>query len=539
MNFSFDPMYQPFPSNRFCITAKNGMVASGCSLASAAGLQILQKGGNAVDAAIAAAVCHTVTEPSCNGIGSDTFAIVWIKDKMYGLNSSGYSPRSISIEKLRERGITDSVPLYGWIPVTVPGAPKAWAALSKRFGKLPFEELFEPAIKYAQEGFPLSPVIADSFEKATAKFHTLFDGKPEFDEWFRVFSKNGEPYHFGDIVKLPDHAKTLKLIAKSMADEFYKGEIADAIAAQSTRDGGFLTKEDLSDYDVSWVDPIGVEYRDYKVWEMPPNGQGIAALMALNILNNFEFKAPQDPETYHMQIEAMKIAFADAHHYVTDPDCMPLDYKRLILPEYGRQRAAEIGSAATLPTHKEPPKSGTIYLCTADSEGNMVSLIQSNYRGFGSGIVIEGYGVSMQNRGCGFSMDARDANCLMPHKRSFHTIIPGFLTRNGKAVGPFGIMGGGMQPQAHVQAMMNYIDFGLNPQMALDAPRWQWLEGKTVSVEQTFPVSAVGALLHKGHNITVAAENSSFGRGQMIVRLDNGVLVGGTESRTDSSIASW
>lgn len=539
MNYPFDPLYQPYASNRFCITARNGMVCTSSSLATAAGLEVLRKGGNAVDAAIATAACLTVVEPSCNGIGSDAFAIVWMKDKLYGLNSTGCAPSGISREQVAASVSDGKMPVYGWTPVTVPGAPKAWAALNERFGRLSLEEDLAPAIRYAEEGYALSPMLAASFASATRKFHAQFDGKPEYNEWFRVFTKDGEPYRFGEVLRLPDHARTLRLIARTNADAFYKGEIADALVAQSNQEGGYFSKEDLAAHEALWVEPIGVEYHGYQVWELPPNGQGIVALMALNILRNFEFPAREDAETFHKQFEAIKMAFADAQHYVTDPRFMELDYHQLIQPAFGAQRAAEIGPLAAAPDFREPPKSGTVYLCTADGEGNMVSFIQSNYMGFGSGIVVKGYGVALQNRGADFSLDPQHINCLQPGKRTYHTIIPGFLTRNGQVVGPFGVMGGYMQPQGHVQVAMNYIDFKLNPQMALDAPRWQWTRDKQFLVEPEFRNAIVGQLLRRGHEVTVAAERTSFGRGQMIVRLDNGVLVGGCESRTDSNIACF
>lgn len=540
MNYSFDPMFQQYPSNRYCVTARNGMVCSGSNLATAAGLEILKKGGNAVDAAIATAACLTVVEPTANGIGSDAFAIVWMKDKLHGLNSTGYAPSKISIDAVKAAGSQEKMPTLGWTSVTVPGAPKAWAALNERFGALPLEEDLAPAIRYAEEGYPLSPVLGAMFERATKRYTAELSGKPEFAEWFRVFTKeDGAPYRFGDILRLPDSAKTLRLIAKSGAKEFYEGEIARALVSQSDRDGGFFTLEDLAKFDVKWVDPIGVDYHGYRVWEIPPNGQGVVALMALNILNNFTFKSNEDTETYHHQFEAIKMAFADAMHYVTDPDCMPIDYHRLILPEYGRQRAAEIGREAAMLEFREPPKSGTVYLCTADGEGNMVSYIQSNYMGFGSGIVVEGYGVTLQNRGADFSLDPSHYNCLRPGKRTYHTIIPGFITRDGKAVGPFGVMGGYMQPQGHVQVAMNFIDFHMNPQMALDAPRWQWVKEKQFLVEPSFSNAVMGQLLRRGHEVSYAPDSLPFGRGQMIVRLDNGVLVGGCESRTDSNIACF
>jgi len=535
----FDPNFQPYPSNRYCVTARNGMVASGSNLATAAGLEVLRKGGNAVDAAVATAAALTVVEPTANGLGSDSFALVWIKDKLYGLNSSGYSPKNITLEKVLEKYPDGKMPTHGWTPVMVPGAVKSWPTLVKRFGKLSLAEDLAPAIRYASEGFPLSPMLSQMWERSTQIFHKRFDGQPEFAEWFRVFTNNGESYHFGDIVRLPDHAKTLKLIAETDADAFYKGEIAKQLVKQSERDGGYFSLEDLSSYESEWVEPIKVNYRGYDVYEIPPNGQGIVALMALNILKEFDFTNNENTDTYHKQLEAIKIAFADAKYYVTDPKDMKVTAAQLLDPAYGAMRAREITDTAGMPLHSDPAKSGTVYLCTADGEGNMVSYIQSNYMGFGSGIVVEGYGVSLQNRGADFSLNPEDANALKPHKKSYHTIIPGFLAQGNKPVGPFGVMGGYMQPQGHVQVVMNMVDFHMNPQMALDAPRWQWYEGKRVEVEPHFNNAIVQALARKGHQISIANNGLPFGRGQIIVRLDNGVLVGGCESRTDSNIACY
>jgi gamma-glutamyltranspeptidase/glutathione hydrolase len=534
----YDPLYQPYASNRYCITAANGMVASGSNLATAAGLEVMRKGGNAIDAAVATAAALTVVEPTANGLGSDSFALVWVKDKLYGLNASGYSPYEISLEKVKKEN-PDGMPSFGWTPVMVPGAVKSWGELIKRFGRLSLKEVLEPAYRYASEGYPLSPLLSRMWENAVNVYHRRFDGKKEFEEWFRVFTKDGEPYRFGEIVKLKDHARTLKLLAENGTDVFYKGEIAEQFIWQAQRDGAAFTLKDLHDYEASWVEPISVNYRGYDVCEIPPNGQGIVALMALNILKEFEFKGRDDVETFHKQIEAIKIAFADAKHYVSDPKDMNIDYHDLLRPEYGAYRAKQITDRANIPLHADPAKSGTVYLCTADKEGNMVSYIQSNYMGFGSGIVLEGYGVALQNRGADFTLNEEDVNVLAPHKKSYHTIIPGFLCKDGKAVGPFGVMGGYMQPQGHVQTIMNRIDFGLNPQMALDAPRWQWLEGNKVSFEPGFPNAIIHSLQSRGHQVSVASNSTSFGRGQIIERLDNGVLVGGTESRTDSNIACY
>lgn len=533
----FDPMEQPFASNRYCETALNGMVCTGSYLASQAGLSILKKGGNAIDAAIATAACLTVVEPTSNGLGSDAFAIVWIKNKMYGLNASGYSPRNISLEEIRKQNPSGKMSKHGWTPVMVPGAVSAWVSLVKRFGRLSLSEDLAPAIFYAENGYAVSPMLGAMWERAAAKYQKLFAGRSEFDEWFRVFTKNGESYHCGDIVKLPDHARSLRLIAESEGKEFYEGEIARQFVKQSAREGGYFSMEDLSSYKPEWVEPVSVRYRGVDVWELPPNGQGINALMALNILNSFAFDK-RDEKYFHTQLEAMKMAFADGMHAITDPACMKEDWHAFLKEEYGKQRAMEIGENAKMPAVR-PSGSGTVYLCTADKEGNMVSYIQSNYQGFGSGIVVEGYGAALQNRGADFSLNEKDANVLAPHKRSYHTIIPGFLTRDGKALGPFGVMGAYMQPQGHVQVISNLIDFHLNPQMALDAPRWQWIRDKEILVEPDFDPEIIEALKKRGHLVTIAKDRVSFGRGEMILRMENGVLIGGTESRTDAGIACW
>ena len=542
MKTTFDPLAQRYPSQRFPVYAREGMVNCSSPQAAAAGLEALHWGGNAIDAAVAAAAALTVVEPTANGIGSDAFALVWSeKDKkLFGLNSSGPAPRLATIETVLADGKDDKgkMPTYGWTPVTVPGAPKAWAELSRRFGRMPLSEAMAPAIRYAREGYPCAPNLALMWQRAFKKYKEVCTG-PEFAEWYRVFAPQDRPYQAGELICLPDHADTLESIAFTEADDFYKGEIAKQIDADSKKFGGYLRYEDLAAYEAKWVEPISVDYRGYQVCEIPPNGQGIAALMALNILKEFSFPEKESVLTYHRQLEAMKMAFADAFRYVTDPDHMELDYHSLLLPEYGASRAAGMGETAQVYTHGVPPKSGTVYFCCADGEGNMVSYIQSNYMGFGSGIVVSGTGVSLQNRGHDFSLNREDANCLLPGKRSYHTIIPGFLMKDGLPVGPFGVMGGYMQPQGHLQVVMNYVDFGMDPQQALDAPRWQWMRDNTVTVESRFDPNMALALQRRGHAIRSDLSTPSFGRGQMIVRLDNGVLVGGTESRTDSNIACF
>jgi gamma-glutamyltranspeptidase/glutathione hydrolase len=515
------------------------MVATSSPLAASAGLQTLLKGGNAVDAAVAAATALTVVEPTSNGIGSDAFALVWMqKDhKLYGLNASGRAPRDISLDKvlaLNPQG--GKMPLFGWIPTMVPGAPKAWAALSGRFGNLPFTDVLAPAIDYAREGYPASPILSRLWSAAQNRYKS-FAGDPQFAEWFKTFTPNGEAPSPGTLVKLLSHGDTLEKIAKSCAEDFYQGELMERIVKDSREFGGYFCKEDFTEYDISWVDPASINYRGYDVCEIPPNGQGIVALMALNILKEFEFAQKECDITYHRQWEAMKLAFADGLHYITDSNCMAVPYKDLLAPSYGAMRALLIGLRAGAPVYGTPPKSGTVYLCTADKEGNMVSYIQSNYMGFGSGIVVRGTGIGLQNRGCDFSLNPNDHNCLSPGKKSYHTIIPGFLMKNGEAVGPFGVMGGYMQPQGHVQVVMNLIDFHLNPQQALDAPRWLWQREGRFLVEPNFPVEIARQLAARGHKVEIALESVSFGRGQMILRGPDGSLVGGTEKRTDGSIA--
>ncbi len=534
----FDYLYQPFSAQRNTVFAKNGMVATSQPLAAQAGLDILKKGGNAIDAAIATAATLTVVEPTSNGIGGDAFALVWTDGKLHGLNASGPSPQSISLDALKAQGY-EKMPTYGVNPITVPGVPAAWAELSKRFGKLPLQEVLEPAIQYAEKGFPLTPTLGKYWKIAYNRFkeHLLAD---EFKPWFATFAPDGRAPEIGEMWRSPDHAATLRSIAQTNGQSFYTGELAQKISDYIQQYGGFLSKEDLVNYKVEWVEPISVNYRGYDVWEIPPNGQGIITLMALNIAKEFQFAGKENVETYHQQIESMKLAFIDGKAFITDPSHMPLKQEELLSEEYGKKRRTLIGSTALEPKPMELATSGTVYLATADGEGNMVSFIQSNYMGFGSGIVIPGTGIAMQNRGHDFSFDEKHPNVLKPGKKSYNTIIPGFLTKDGKAVGPFGIMGGFMQPQGHFQLISNTIDFHLNPQTALDAPRWQWIEGKKILVEPNFPLHIAQALTRKGHEVQIAVDSGGFGRGQVIWRdSESGVLMGGTESRTDGSIASW
>ena len=532
-----DFLKQPFQSQRYTTFAQNGMVATSQPLAAQAGLEILQKGGNAVDAAIATAAALTVVEPTSNGIGGDAFAIVWMNGEMHGLNSSGPAPQSISIEAVRARGCTN-IPTYGVIPVTVPGVPAAWAELSKKFGKLSLQETLAPAIRYAEKGYPLTPILGKYWEIAYKKFKEKTTGE-EFAAWFETFAPNGRPPKIGEIWSSPAHAETLKKIAETNARDFYEGELAEKMITYMKQYNGFLSQEDLASFQPEWVTPVSVNYRGYDVWEIPPNGQGIVALMALNIYKQLEKPQWQEVETIHAQIEALKAAFADGKAFITEHASMPVKVEYLLSEEYARRKAAQITGEAAEPLPMALPHGGTVYLATADNDGNMVSYIQSNYMGFGSGIVIPGTGIAMQNRGQDFSLDEHAPNALHGGKRSYNTIIPGFLTKEGKAIGPFGVMGGYMQPQGHMQIVSHTIDFQLNPQAALDMPRWQWISGKTIVVEPHFPLYLVEELKRRGHHIQMTNDFGSFGRGQIIWRTDSGVLMGGTESRTDGHIAVW
>lgn len=533
-----DYLYNPYATKKHAAFAKKGMVATSQPLAAQAGIEVMQKGGNAIDAAIATAAALTVVEPTSNGIGGDAFALVWTKGELHGLNASGPAPEKMTIEAIKARGF-EKIPTYGVVPITVPGVPAAWAELSKRFGKLSLLEALSPAIRYAEEGFPLTPILGKYWKIAYEKFTAAADSEA-FDAWFETFAPDGRAPEIGEMWKSQGHADTLRAIGESNATSFYKGALADKIDTYVQQHGGFLTKKDLAQYEPEWVTPIKTNYRGYDIWEIPPNGQGMISLMGLNILSKRQPPIEGDVQSLHEQIEAMKYAFIDGKAYITESRDMPIDYTYFLSDEYATTRANEIGERANNPDPVELPKGGTVYLATADEEGNMVSFIQSNYMGFGSGAVVPNTGIALQNRGVDFKLDPEHPNALQPGKRTFHTIIPGFMTKDGEAVGPFGVMGGFMQPQGHFQVAVNTIDFHLNPQAALDAPRWQWTEGNTVHVEPDFPNHLAQALVRLGHDIKPTIDGGSFGRGQIIWRdPKTGVLAGGTESRTDGSIAVW
>ena len=492
----FDSTIYPYPSRRNVMYAKNGMVATGSPLAAQAGLEILKKGGNAIDAAIATAAALTVVEPTGNGIGGDGFAILSVNNKMYGLNASGPSPKLIEAQDLLNKGLKE-MPKYGFIPVNV---AKLWKKAAVNFGK--------------EEG-------------------------EEFKYWFDTFTQDGKCPEIGDVVRLPDHADTLEMIGDTYADAFYKGELADKIDAFSKKYNGYLRKDDLEEFEAEWVEPITVKYHGYDVYELPPNGHGISALMALNILDRFQFEARETVRSYHTMIEAMKLAFVDVQKYVADPRFMKVTVEQLLSKAYAEDRAKLIGNTAIMPEAGDPFCGGTVYLAAADNEGNMISYIQSNYMGFGSGMVVPGTGIALHNRGNNFNLDLESANCVGPAKRPYHTIIPGFLGKDGKAIGPFGVMGGFMQPQGHVQVVTNTVDFLMNPQAALDAPRWQWVGKKNIELEYGVPEHIAYELAAMGHDVKVLYDPLMMGRGEIIWRMENGVLVGGTEPRTDGHIALY
>jgi len=532
----FDTTHSPYTSIRNTVVGNNGMVATSTPLAAQAGLDMLKKGGNAVDAAIATAATLTVVEPTANGIGGDAFSIVWFEGKMYGLNGSGFSPKEIDIEKVKALGHNE-MPIHGVLPINVPGIPATWVALSKKFGKLSLAECLEPAIKYARDGFPVAPTQAKYWNRIYKRYLTQLEGD-EFKPWFDMFAPNGQVPQPGDIFKSIDQANSLEEIAATMGESFYRGSLAKKICDYVQKHGGFLTEADMVDFEPTWEVPISVNYRGYDVWEMPPNGQGIVTLLALNVLKGFEFTNRDCVETHHKQFEAIKLAFAVAKEHVTDPKFMKIDVQELLTDEYADKLRSQITDTAT-EVNVTPSPGGTVYLATADKDGNMVSYIQSTYMDFGSGIVVPGTGIALHNRGADFSLDPSHINALAGRKRTYHTIMPGFMTKDNQAIGPFGVMGKYMQPQGQLQVVMNTIDFNLNPQMALDAPRWQFTRELNFDIEQSCGAHIIEGLLEKGHDMNIAVDPFLFGRGQIIWRNENGVLMGATESRTDGMVAVY
>ena len=534
-----------YPSRRSVTFAKNGMTATSVPLAAHVGTEILRRGGNAVDAAVATAAALTVLEPTSNSLGGDNFALIWMDGKLYGLNGSGKAPMGISAQLLRSRGY-DAVPERGWLPVMVPGATAGWAEAVRRFGRLSLREVLAPAIRYAREGYPVPVTTAKLWQRTYQRIQSAYGGPDECPEefrgWYQVFAPNGHAPRAGEVWRSEAMAGTLERIAATDGRELYEGETARKLDAFSRRTGGLLRYEDLASYAPAWVEPISVQYRGITVHEMPPNGHGITALMALNILKDLPMGAEKEsPETYHAMIESLKLAYSDAKAFVADPAAMNVTVERLLSDHYAASRRALIRpDCACEPVHGNPNCGDTVYLCTADGEGNMVSFIQSHYQEFGSWVVEPETGVELQNRGANFSMDESSPNCIAPGKKSYHTIIPGFLTKDGQALGPFGVMGGFMQPQGHLQVLVNMLDYGMNPQEALDAPRWQWVGGRTVEVEEGVAPEIVEKLRALGHDIRVVADRTAMGRGEIILRDgDSGVLCGASEPRCDGTVSCW
>ncbi|WP_179403529.1 gamma-glutamyltransferase family protein [Burkholderia guangdongensis] len=538
----------PYPTTRIPVFARN-VVSTSHPLAAQAGLRMLWKGGNAVDAALAAAAAITVVEPVSCGLGGDAFALVWDGERLSGLNASGVAPAAWNVDYFKRRhgeaapGIARQ-PTRGWDTVTVPGVVAGWEALHAKFGSLPFADLLEPAIEIAERGYAVPPIVAHKWAAAVPALKSL----PGFAD---TFMPNGRAPEVGERVRLPGHATTLRALARDGARAFYEGEIAERIAAFAREGGGALTGADLRAYRPEWVEPIGKRFRDYTVHEIPPNGQGIAALIALGIVEHVGIgdAGIDSPDTQHVLIEAMKLAFADVYRYVADPRAMDVTPAQMLDDAYLASRAKLIDR--TRATHfgfGMPRAGGTIYLSAADERGMMVSFIQSNYMGFGSGLVVPGAGIALQNRGCGFSMDPASPNVVDGGKRPFHTIIPAFLTEqvNGRteAVMSFGVMGGDMQPQGHLQTLVRMVGYGQQPQAACDAPRWKVNRDFTLDVESSMDHTLVDALVARGHAIqSIDDPYMDFGSGQFIWRLDRDDrergYVAASDSRRDGLAAGF
>jgi gamma-glutamyltranspeptidase/glutathione hydrolase len=517
----------PYLWPRKPLLARN-VVATSQPLASQAGLSMLAAGGSAVDAALATAITLTLVEPVSNGIGSDAYAIVWDGARLHGLNASGRSPAGWTPEFFGGK----AVPARGWNSVTVPGCVSAWRELHAKFGKLPFARLFEPAIRYGREGFLVSPTIARQWAAQTEELKA----QPGFAE---AFMPGGRAPAAGELFRFADHAATLERIAETRGKAFYEGELAQKLEAHARKHGAAMRASDLAAHASDWVAPLEVDYRGYTIHQLPPNGQGIVALIALGILEHFDVASlPVDSaESLHLQIEAVKLAFADAHAYVADADFMPFSPEVLLDKGYLEKRARLIDrKKAQSFAAGTPPQGGTVYLTAADAGGMMVSLIQSNYMGFGSGVVVPGTGISLQNRGATFVAAEGHPNRVGPRKRPYQTIIPGFVTRRGKPVMSFGVMGGTMQPQGHVQVLVRIADYGQNPQAACDGPRFRWVQGLEVSVEDSVAPAVVEALRKLGHRIVSVDDYNQFGSCQAIWRLDGGYFAA-SDPRRDGQAA--
>ena len=539
MTHSFD-WTRGYASQRLPIFGRN-VVATSHPLAAQAGLRMLMNGGNAVDAAIATAAAMTIVEPVSNGLGSDAFCLLWDGTSLHGLNASGCAPQAWTPDYFARKHGSDArtPPMRGWDSVTVPGAVAGWVAMSERFGKLPFADLMQPAIEIAERGYAVPVVVQQKWAAAVP----LLAQQPGFAE---AFMPHGRAPNVGELFKLPDAARSLRLIAQSKGAAYYRGEIAQAAAQHARAHGGAITAEDFAAYRPEWVETISMDYAGHTLHEIPPNGQGIAALMALGILKNFDLAAMKVDgiDSQHLQIEAMKLAFADVYRFVAEPASMEVGVDQMLDPGYlasrakliDLQRAQDFGAG-------KPARGGTIYLTAADESGMMVSFIQSNYMGFGSGVVVPGYGLSMQNRGHGFSLAAGSPNLVAPGKRPFHTIIPAFVTKDGQAQMSFGVMGGNMQPQGHLQTLVRMLDYSQQPQAACDAPRWRFNEGREINVEASMHAATVTGLQARGHQVEVINDSyQDFGAGQFIWRLGDAASAGymaASDARRDGQAVAF
>ena len=541
MNFDFA---NPYTSTRIPVFARN-VVSTSHPLAAQAGLRMLYAGGNAVDAAIAAAAAMTVCEPVSNGLGSDAFALIWDGTALHGLNGSGCAPQAWSPEYFHTKyaGSATAPPKRGMDSVTVPGAVSSWVQMSQRFGKLPFADLMEPAAEIAERGYLLPPVVQQKWAAATGELQ----GMPGFAQSFLPW---GRAPRVGELFQFKAAAKALRAIGATQGAAFYSGEIAHRIEKFSAAHGGSLTARDFAHYQAEWVQPIGKNYRGYTLHEIPPNGQGIAALIALGILDKFDMAAlPVDSAaSQHLQIEAMKLAFADVYKFVAEPSAMAVTVDQMLDDAYLSERAKLIDMKKAQDFGAgNPAKGGTIYLSAADENGMMVSFIQSNYMGFGSGCVEPTFGISLQNRGHAFSLDANSPNAVAPGKRPFHTIIPAFLSKGGKPVMSYGVMGANMQPQGHMQTLVRMLDYQQNPQAACDAPRWRYNAGLEINVEAAMHADTVQDLKNLGHHTEVINDSyQDFGAGQFIWRADEGLgdaadlgYVAASDARRDGCAAGF
>ena len=541
-------MHNPFdwtagyPSRRMPMFGRN-VVSTSHPVAAQVGMLMLARGGNAVDATIAAAAAMAIVEPVSNGLGSDCFAILWDGKELVGLNASGPAPMGWTRDHFTSRYGADAKapPARGWDSVTVPGAVGGWAALSQRYGRLPFADLMEPAAEIAERGYLVSTNVQQKWASAAGQADLV--AQPGFAE---AFLPHGRAPNVGELFALPGAARALRAIGATKGAALYGGEIAEAIEARARVEGGAMRASDLAAYSPEWVTPIGRDYRGYRLHEIPPNGQGITALIALGILSHFDLSefGPDSLEAQHIQVEAIKLAFADVYAHVADPASMRITPEQMLSDAYLADRARLIDPrAAQTFASGHAPKGGTIYMTAADSDGMMVSFIQSNFMGFGSGIVLPEWGMSLQNRGAGFALDPQHANCVAPGKRPFHTIIPAFLTRDGAPVMSFGVMGGSMQPQGHVQTLVRMVDYHQNPQAACDAPRWRFDHGKQLNVEPSMAPDLIAGLRGLGHDIAPIQDSyMDFGAGQFIWRMGDPGREGyaaASDPRRDGQAVVW